>query len=68
MLAMVVQTPQASRKPASPLTPIATVRRLDMLAPTGNMVHFVGGGNGDTSKKPNHHDEINDFSLLQSLR
>ncbi len=29
---------------------------------------FCGRGNGDTSEKPNHHDEINDFPLLQSLR
>ncbi|MNI29263.1 hypothetical protein D3C73_830780 [compost metagenome] len=35
MLAMADQTPRAIRQPASSLTSIATVRRLDMLAPTG---------------------------------
>ncbi len=34
MLAMEAQTPRASRQPTSSLTTIATVRRLDMLAPT----------------------------------
>ena len=36
MLAMVAQTPRAFRQPALSLTTIATVRRFDMLAPTGS--------------------------------
>ncbi len=36
MLAMVAQTPLGVRQPTSSLTTIATVRRLDMLAPTGH--------------------------------
>ncbi len=40
-VAMVAQAPRASRQPASSLTPIATVRRLDMLAPTGDGVSQV---------------------------
>ena len=35
MLAMNQRAPRATRHPASSLTTIATVRRFDMLAPTG---------------------------------
>ncbi len=43
MLAMDSITPLAVSQPASSLTTIATVRRLDVLAPTGVGVGWISG-------------------------
>jgi len=43
MLAMDARPPRGVRLPASSLTTIETVRRLDVLAPTGEVAFFANG-------------------------